>query len=1231
MDGLGIVGYRVDGCGDFGHDEEVFRGGCGSAGAGRGVSGTDTVEENAMKTASFRLLLGAAAGVWFGAGVALGACGGDSEVAGEWIFEPEAEAPGWAINSGGDGDMGNLGLTGGAAFSTNVPPVNCDCGHSLGLAGTNGTAGAVSLGDYDPLAGAEKFTVMAWVRRESASGENLSARIFSDADSTSLTNTTAGVEFRFSGSAGNLALRINGTEVATTVGGVAPESGEWHHVAAVYDGTRAATNYTTRNVHFYVDGIQRGVGSVLQNAVVATNYAPVVVGNAAASRTAANLLAGNVDDVLVAPGWAPDAAGNGNANAAIQCFMEGIDDIFPPYILAPPDIEAEADECLAPVAVALGTPAVGDDCLVVSVTNDAPAFFPIGTNVVTWTVRDEAGNTATCTQTVTVVPSRTGDCDEDGLTDWQEVVVYGTDWACADTDGDGLDDGEEAELETSPLLPDSDGDGWSDGEEVLAETDPLDFLSAPRLARGVLLHAVKYAAAGDSQWVQMHCSGPREVDLSGFRLQVAGTNWETRLTFPENTWMVPGHFMLVGGTSVTNADIEADLSLPGSYPDLPTAGVRLMAPANSTNAPVDVLMYGTHVPFNEQGLDTTGWLSETTNLWASSSRHLERWAFGRDTDREADWRHIQDGALSNGEEFLDSDGDGLTDDEEYTGAANGQVPTNPLSADMDGDGLLDGYETRVGLNPCSRDSDGDGIDDGEEINPSDGRSHAECQLADGLQATPTASKAEWKMGESIGTFGTVAFTLTGEPGTWVWGTIVEGGDTPEPFSASVSGGTVEYAATNLVDRFQRVNFLLALGEEGSSQVLVVDAGYTNGVTQSNSFGADITASFQVARLDISMPYTSEATEEEPGEYVGDILMHPMALRSNLTIAPCWLYGFPGELELTWGGTVRLQKGETSLQNVVRYRGLATRARGDVLHVAGNGTGTSEILWKSVLFPFVNDCIRVTSVNVTIASIERVVPREGNEKEVAVAIAPTPLPGGASLGLEISRTRGSAGEASVIFPADGKLSQSENVTIRGTEQSLSDGEDGDYRNMALCVFLPGHDEVLESSSFLICAHPVHFRETSNGINALQHALLFTYTWDSDSGAIQDLDKVWVGEKVSYNDRGIHTGPDRPWHKDDSDPTIKPKISDFSGIYGEANDLHHPPGFILPDAGPAHSYTATQHYGFRCERCGAGKAGENPQQSIEVLLGPMSIFREVYNGLTGWRYRIRKGSCEMEFPL
>ena len=66
------------------------------------------------------------------------------------------------------------------------------------------------------------------------------------------------------------------------------------------------------------------------------------------------------------------------------------------------------------------------------------------------------------------------DTDGDGLSDGQEVNVYGTSPTNADTDGDGLKDGEEVGRGTNPLATDSDGDGLLDGWEVAQGLDPVD-------------------------------------------------------------------------------------------------------------------------------------------------------------------------------------------------------------------------------------------------------------------------------------------------------------------------------------------------------------------------------------------------------------------------------------------------------------------------------------------------------------------------------------------------------------------------------------------------------------------------------------------------------------------------------------------------------------------------------------------------------------------------------------
>ncbi len=66
------------------------------------------------------------------------------------------------------------------------------------------------------------------------------------------------------------------------------------------------------------------------------------------------------------------------------------------------------------------------------------------------------------------------DPDRDGLTNLQEFQL-GTDPNNPDTDGDGLNDGDEVnKYHTNPLLADTDGDGIPDGVEIQTGTNPLD-------------------------------------------------------------------------------------------------------------------------------------------------------------------------------------------------------------------------------------------------------------------------------------------------------------------------------------------------------------------------------------------------------------------------------------------------------------------------------------------------------------------------------------------------------------------------------------------------------------------------------------------------------------------------------------------------------------------------------------------------------------------------------------
>ena len=71
-----------------------------------------------------------------------------------------------------------------------------------------------------------------------------------------------------------------------------------------------------------------------------------------------------------------------------------------PHITAPANVSVT--NCQNPT---LGTPTVTDVCGAggIVVTNNAPAAFPVGNTVVTWTATDARGNSETATQTVTSV------------------------------------------------------------------------------------------------------------------------------------------------------------------------------------------------------------------------------------------------------------------------------------------------------------------------------------------------------------------------------------------------------------------------------------------------------------------------------------------------------------------------------------------------------------------------------------------------------------------------------------------------------------------------------------------------------------------------------------------------------------------------------------------------------------------------------------------------------------
>jgi PKD repeat protein len=94
--------------------------------------------------------------------------------------------------------------------------------------------------------------------------------------------------------------------------------------------------------------------------------------------------------------------GNGNTSSQTQTVI--VDDITDPTITASANVSVANATGACSAEVTLAAPTTGDNCGVESVTNDhASTTYPVGTTTVTWTVTDAGGNTATATQTVTVI------------------------------------------------------------------------------------------------------------------------------------------------------------------------------------------------------------------------------------------------------------------------------------------------------------------------------------------------------------------------------------------------------------------------------------------------------------------------------------------------------------------------------------------------------------------------------------------------------------------------------------------------------------------------------------------------------------------------------------------------------------------------------------------------------------------------------------------------------------
>jgi len=217
----------------------------------------------------------------------------------------------------------------------------------------------------------------------------------------------------------------------------------------------------------------------------------------------------------------------------------------------------------------------------------------------------------------------------------------------------------------------------------------------------------------------------------------------------------------------------------------------------------------------------------------------------------------------------------------------------------------------------------------------------------------------------------------------------------------------------------------------------------------------------------------------------------------------------------------------------------------------------------------------------------------------------------------------------------KINNKQDVKLRGEggDKQTAPGHAG---QLQLTVQV-GTQNTAHSNGFSVSAIPINFHQTAQSVQN-GYKLHFEYAWDSDSGTLGDLNQVYMGEYVSYDNGGIVVGPGKPWTVPVPNPTITPSRATVKwGALGmfPFGDTHSPPGNPLPTAGPAATATGTQYYGFHDFRTDNRPDDQSHGWMVD-LMGPISIVRTVVHdapptGPAVWLYIITKSGASAKAIL
>ncbi len=372
----------------------------------------------------------------------------------------------------------------------------------------------------------------------------------------------------------------------------------------------------------------------------------------------------------------------------------------------------------------------------------------------------------------------TNDSDFDGITDYKEINELHSNPISKDSDGDGLNDEAEISFGTNILTNDSDNDGIPDGQEIFIQEIPTQSQDTKLIVTGkgdlrkkisivedptdlpstvdttTLIKGAKFNIKGNNSFNEAEMRFYyTEEELKGLQsnelrlyyldeekmvfkpLEIQGINSTEKYVWGKTT-----HFSsyFLSNSNPYGKTWNGIIDFQNTY----LSGNAIKIKANIRNNDTETAN-NVKVSFRRNNSTGTEISSTTISSIAGNSMRLTQITWYAEYGVERVCLVLDpDNVIAESSEFdnsacksiliaPDSDGDGLTNNEESSGMRTGTfkyIYTDPQKYDSDGDGVSDGFEMGevtilpIGGNyyalrsdPNKKDSDDDGLDDYHEL------------------------------------------------------------------------------------------------------------------------------------------------------------------------------------------------------------------------------------------------------------------------------------------------------------------------------------------------------------------------------------------------------------------------------------------------------------------------------------------------------------------------------------